>query len=621
MCAIAGILNLDGQRPVDRGLLLRMRDSMTHRGPDDSGEYFDGPVGLASRRLSIIDLQTGHQPIHNEDQTVWVVMNGEIYNFQAVRQDLESRGHRFYTNSDTEVLVHAYEQFGHDLLASIDGMFAFALWDSHEQTLLLARDRMGEKPLHYWAGDNEFVFGSELKALLQHPAVPRDMDPQSLSAYLTLQYVPAPRTIFKGIKKLQPGHGMLVSAHGSRELVQRQYWNIPMPAEPHPLPSMDAVGEELLGLLRKSVKAQLVANVPVGVLMSGGIDSTLVAALAAEAQPGIQAFTMAFEDPSFDESQRARLVAERIGCEHHVEVCRAESMLEMLPKIIGILDEPLGDASILPTYLLSQFTAKSVKVALGGDGGDELFAGYPTFQALRYRSAFRALPEFLRGAIRSGVSALPTSHKYLSLDFKLKQFLKGVDGNLETDFLTWMGAFTDQEKQSLLLAPDSAFELPADATRFDNDLQRCLYLCAKLYLQDGVLVKVDRASMANSLEVRAPFLGREMVEFAARCPLEYKMTLTQTKWIVRHAARAILPGDVLWGKKRGFGVPVGKWIIGRLKDLFRDTLHPDRLAREGLFDPRWVGQLLDNHLAGKQNNARTLWTLLVFELWKERMAI
>jgi len=620
MCAIAGILNLNGNRPVDRDLLLRMRDSMIHRGPDDSGAYFDGPVGLASRRLSIIDLQTGNQPIHNEDQTVWVVMNGEIYNFQSVRKDLECRGHHFYTNSDTEVLVHAYEEFGQNFLSVIDGMFGLALWDSREQTLLLARDRMGEKPLHYWAGQNEFIFGSELKALLQHPAVPRDTDPHALSAFLSLQYVPAPRTIFKGVHKLLPGHMLTVSARGNHELVQRQYWDIPMPVEPDKLPPVDAVGEELLGLLRKSVKAQLISNVPVGVLMSGGIDSTLVATLAAEEQPGIQTFTMAFEEPSYDESHLARLVAQRIGCKHHIEVCRADSMVEMLPKIIGILDEPFADASILPTYLLSRFTAKSVKVALGGDGGDELFAGYPTFQALRVRSVFRALPQVLRNAIKSGAAALPRSHHYLSFDFRANHFLRAVDADTVPDFFTLMGAFTEAEKRSLLVGPSIPYEFPATG-HFDDDVQRCLYLCAKLYLPDGVLVKGDRASMAHSLEVRAPFLSREMVEFAARCPLEYKMTPTQTKWILRHAARSLLPPEVLWAKKRGFGAPVGKWIMGSLKDFFRDYLHPDRLSREGIFDPGWVTQLLEKHIAGKQNNARTLWTLLVFELWKERMAI
>jgi len=401
-------------------------------------------------------------------------------------------------------------------------------------------------------------------------------------------------------------------------LIQRQYWDIPMPTEPARLPPVDAVGDELLGLLRKSVKAQLISNVPVGVLMSGGIDSTLVAALAAEAQPGIQTFTMAFDEPSYDESQLARLVAERIGCEHHVEVCRTDSMVEMLPKIIGILDEPFADGSILPTYLLSRFTARSVKVALGGDGGDELFAGYPTFQALRVRSIFRALPKVLRDAIKAGAAALPTSHSYLSFDFRANHFLRGVDSDTEADFFTLMGAFTEAEKRSLLRGQSTPYKFPATAP-FDDDVQRCLYLCAKLYLPDGVLVKEDRASMANSLEVRAPFLSRELVEFAAHCPLEYKMTPTRTKWILRHAARALLPPEVLWAKKRGFGAPIGKWITGSLKEMFRDYLHPDRLSREGLFDPHWVSQLLEKHIAGKQNSSRTLWTLLVFELWKERM--
>lgn len=598
---------------------------MFHRGPDDSGAYFSGPVGLAARRLSIIDLETGNQPIHNEDRSIWVVHNGEIYNFEGLRKDLESHGHQFYTHSDTEVLVHSYEEFGLDFLQSLKGMFAFALWDERKQILLLARDRMGEKPLHYYATNQEVVFGSELKSVLQHPDVPRNVDHSALSRYLTFQYVPAPQTIFQDVRKLKPGHYLIVSPQ-QEQLRERQYWDIPAPANTRPLPAMASVGKELLELLRASVKAQLVGNVPVGVLMSGGIDSTLVAALAAEANPGIQAFTMAFEEPTFDESKQAQRVAQRIGCRHHIEVCREGDLLDVLPNITALLDEPLADASILPTYLLARFAAKSVKVALGGDGGDELFAGYPTFQAIRYRSAFRALPKFVRGAIARGVDQLPVSHAYLSLDFKLRQFLRGVDSTPECDFFHWMGAFTEAEKELLLgreqpppLTPVNLFEDIAASPRFDSDLERCLYLCAKHYLQDGVLVKVDRASMANSLEVRAPFLDRDLVEFAARCPLEYKMTLLQTKLILRDAARAILPGEILWGKKRGFAPPIGKWLSGGLKDFTRDTLNSERIRREGFFEGKYVQRLLDDHLAGRKNNSRLLWTLLVFQLWKDQV--
>jgi asparagine synthase (glutamine-hydrolysing) len=381
-----------------------------------------------------------------------------------------------------------------------------------------------------------------------------------------------------------------------------------------------------MGLLRESVKGQLVSDVPVGILMSGGLDSTLVATLAAQIQPGIQAFTMAFDEPTFDESHRARLVAERIGCRHHIEVCRASDVIDLLPRLGAILDEPLADASILPTFLLTRFAAQSVKVALGGDGGDELFAGYPTFQALKYRSAFRALPKFARRALAYCVEKLKVSHGYLSVDFKLRQFLRGVDSTAERDFFYWMGAFTVPEQERLLsrtfretLGGIDPLEDLAPTSSFDNDVQRCLYLCAKHYLQDGVLVKTDRASMANSLEVRAPFLDLDLVDFAARCPLEYKMTMTQTKWILRQAARGILPGEVVWASKRGFAPPIGKWILGELNSAFRDMLHPARIRREGIFEPVEVERLLDAHLSGTQNNARLLWTLFVFELWKERL--
>jgi asparagine synthase (glutamine-hydrolysing) len=329
---------------------------------------------------------------------------------------------------------------------------------------------------------------------------------------------------------------------------------------------------------------------------------------------------MAFDDPTFDESRRAQLVAKRIGCDHHIEVCRGKDMLDLTPAIIATMDEPLADASILPTFLLARSTARSVKVALSGDGGDELFAGYPTFQALRYRRGVRMLPEFARRAMASAVRRLPVSQDYMSLDFKLRQFMRGIEGPSDHAFFYWMGAFTETDKQALLAHTGSdVFEDMAETSAFDDDVQKCLYLCAKHYLQDGVLVKMDRASMANSLEVRAPFLDPDVVEFSAECPLEYKMTLTQTKWIVRHAARGILPGEVLWGKKRGFGPPVGKWIKGELKDLFCDTLDEKRIRREGLFNPAEVHRLLAAHLAGAENNWRLLWTLLVFELWRERM--
>jgi len=626
MCAIAGILNFDPDRPVDRDVLLRMRDSMVHRGPDDAGIYLNGAVGLAARRLAIIDLERGNQPIHNEDRTVWVVLNGEIYNYRSLRRDLESLGHRFNTESDTEVLVHGYEEFGLDVLQRSKGMFAFALWDERDQTLFIARDRMGEKPLHYYCGPGEFVFGSEIKSLLLHPAVPREMDAASLSKYLALQYVPAPDSLLREVHKLLPGHYLTVRPRRCREIAQHQYWDIPRPPNQRSLTPMADLGEEFLGLLRSSVQAQLGSDVPVGVLMSGGLDSTLVATFAAEAQPGIKTFTLAFDDPTFDESRQARLVAERIGSDHHIEVCRARDMIDCLPNITAILDEPLADASLLPTYVLTRFTSRFVKVAVGGDGGDELFGGYPTFQALRYRSIFRRLPRFVRNAIALGVDALPVSHEYLSLDFKAKQFLRGIDGTPESDFLSWMGAFSESEKQNVfgekLRAIGGSFkclEGTLAARASGNEVERCLYLCAKLYLQDGILVKVDRASMANSLEVRSPFLDTDLIEFSARCPLEYKMTATQTKLILRNAARAILPGEILWGKKRGFAAPIGKWIMGDLKDLFRDTLNPDRMRKEDLFNPKEVQRLLDEHVAGKRNNSRLLWTLLVFELWKERM--
>jgi asparagine synthase (glutamine-hydrolysing) len=608
-----------------------MRDSMIHRGPDDSGIHIDGALGLASRRLSIIDFSTGRQPIHNEDRTVWVVLNGEIYNFRELRRDLEARGHGFSTRTDAEVVVHVYEEIGEDCVRLLKGMFAFALWDARRRTLLLARDRMGEKPLHYYAGPREFVFGSEIKALLQHPAVPRETDPGSLSRYLTFQYVPAPHSIFKGISKLQPGHRLVVSAEGSREIRQRQYWDIPLAgpegAKAPPARNLASWAEECRDLLRRSVTVQLVSDAPVGVFLSGGIDSGLVAAFAAEAMPRIRTFTMGFEEPSFDESRAATRVARRIGSEHHETVCQGSDVAALLSEVASFLDEPLADASILPTYLLAKFARGSVKTVLSGDGGDELFAGYPTFQALRARALFLRLPAAVRTLAAAVVDALPVSHRYLSLDFKARQFLRGMEGSAETGFLQWMGAFSEDEKRALLSGQEArglgrvdGFEdiAVSPALQQAGDAQRCMYWCAKLYLQDGVLVKTDRATMANGLEARAPYLDPDLVEFAARCPLHYKMSLRQTKILLRRAGRGLLPGEILSGRKKGFAAPVGDWIRRHLQTCFRDYLEAGRLKRQGLFDPAWVQRLLEQHLADQAYHSRLLWTLLMFQWWSER---
>lgn len=628
MCGICGVAFLDPRHQVNEQLLVAMRDTLTPRGPDEAGLYLDGNVGLASRRLSIIDLAEGHQPMANEDGSVWVAFNGEIYNFKELRGPLEDGGHKFATNSDTEVILHAYEEYGPDCLEHFNGMFAFAIYDRKARRLFLARDRVGLKPLHYLWDGQRFLFASELKALLRDPSVPRELDTFSLSKYLTFEYVPAPHTIFRHIRKLEPGHCLSVDlARGTLE--DRKYWDIPLMDDSPNIKPVDEYAVELLDRLEDAVRLRLVSDVPIGIFLSGGIDSSTVAALANKHHGSpIRAFTIGFDDKSYDESAHAIRVARTLGVDHRLQMFRVSEMHQVLPRVLDAMDEPLGDASILPTYLLSRFAAGEVKVVLGGDGGDELFAGYPTYQALKLVRYFLALPHELRDLIRRMVAALPVSHRYFSFDFKIKQLLRGAGVSPEIMFFHWMGSFTEMEKPDLLLpevwqgiARRNAFEDVLDyikESNLKNDLERALYLSMKMYLQDDVLVKVDRASMANSLEVRAPMLDYRFVEFVAQMPTEFKLNRLTTKYILKRSVARILPREIVNRPKKGFGIPVGKWIMTDLRDLFEEYLGEARLKRDGIFDARTVRTLLDDHLARRKDNRKLLWTLLIFQLWRER---
>ncbi len=599
-----------------------MNRTMVHRGPDDEGYFFGRGSALAMRRLSIIDVEGGHQPMLSEDGRIAAVCNGELYNFKELKEALASGGHVFRSRADAEILPHLYEEHGRDTPKLINGMFGMAIWDEQGRTLLLARDRMGEKPLYYSHRNGALIFGSELKAVLAHPAVGVKTDRSSLAKYLAYEYVPAPHTICEGVYKLEPGQ-MLVYQKGRVE--RSAYWDVPQGAAGGEISEAQA-REELLRLLEASVGRRLLSDVPLGVFLSGGIDSSsMVAMMTRFRDPGeIKTFSISFAERSFDESGHARRVAEHFGTDHREQMCTPEDLLDLMPQVTDLLDEPFADPSIIPTYALSKFTRGHVTVALGGDGGDELFAGYPTFQAERYAGFYNRLPRLLRrGLIEPAVRALPVSDENISFDFKAKQFLKGV--SLEPAFrhMVWLGAFSPEEQRELFAVdpPDGVFE---DASRHYSCASgaeagnRLLYLYKKLYLAEDILTKVDRASMGVSLESRAPFLDHELVEFVASLPYRMKLCGLRMKSLLKDAVEPLLPKGIAGRPKKGFGIPVAKWVKGPIRDLVGDMLGVDRIKREGYFRAGTVSRILKDHMAGRADNSKKIWTLLMFEAWLDR---
>jgi len=632
MCGIVGFLTSRAVDIPEYEILKKMRDVLSHRGPDDVGEYIrplneKGPyVFLGHRRLSIIDLAGGHQPLSNEDGTVWVVFNGEIYNFKELREKLKGRGHQFRTRSDSEVIAHAYEEYGENCFRYFNGMFAIGIWDGKRNRLVLARDRLGKKPLYYSDINETFLFASELKAIMLYPAFSRKVDPLSLTKYLFYEFIPCPHTIFKDAKKLPPA-SYLVWNEGGMEV--KEYWS---PFDSQKVEEKVSETEATLRiteLLRQSVKRRLISDVPLGIFLSGGIDSSAVTALAQEEDPGkIETFSIGFEDTSFDESRYALLASKHLGTKHHDQTMRPTDLLNLVPRLPDILDEPMADASILPTYLLSKFTREYVKVALGGDGGDELFAGYPTYLAHKFARQYERLAAPFHPMFTFLGSLLPVSDNNISFDFKVKKFLSGIGYSDSIRNFIWLGSFSFPDLRRVLSSEISpqfdrdrlveeilAYERAFPLTDRTSLLQ---FLDLKLYLQEAILVKVDRASMACSLEVRAPFLDYEFVEFVIGLPSSFKLKGFTSKHILKSAMEPFLPKEVIHRKKKGFGVPIAKWVKGPLKELFGDLLSPDRIGREGFLNPEYVTPLLQDHLGNRKDNRKQLWTLLVWELWVNR---
>jgi asparagine synthase (glutamine-hydrolysing) len=582
MCGICGIHYLKGRDPSDERLVRSMCDAIVHRGPDDDGYYFDDSVALGMRRLSIIDLATGHQPISNEDKSVWTVYNGEIYNFPVLKAELEAKGHRFATKADTEVIVHLYEEHGADFVHKLNGMFAIALWDKRARTFILTRDRIGVKPLHYWEDGDRLVFGSEIKAVLR-AGCPREIDLEALSQYVTFEYIPAPRTIFKGIRKLLPGHIMIVGPKG-REV--RPYWDVRYRVSPDDARSEETIAAELRARLKESVRMRLISDVPLGVFLSG-----------------------------------------RFNTKHKEFVVESTLVKELVPVLMKYLDEPLADASIIPTYIISKLAREYVTVALAGDGGDELFGGYDTYKAFKWARFYRKVPRLIRnGLVKPFVRSLPASAKRLSFEFKAKKFISGIDYPPEVANTIWWGAYPPDEK-SRLLSPELSAAVHEDpfapiAFHLRNDeaadpLDRICYLDLKLYLQDDLLVKVDRMSMANSLEIRVPFLDYTFIDFATAVPSRLKLKGMETKYILKKAVGPSLPPAILKRPKIGFDIPLGVWIREELCDFVRDVLAPDRLRGHGYFDADYVQRILKEHMDGSHNHRQLLWPLIIFQFWHD----
>jgi asparagine synthase (glutamine-hydrolysing) len=610
VCGICGLASASGA--IDRERLRAMSGTLVHRGPDSDGMLVDGAAGLAARRLSIIDLETGDQPIGNEDRTVHVVQNGEIYNYRELRAGLERAGHRFATRSDTEVLVHLYEEHGDSFAERLRGMFAVAVWDARRRRLVLARDAFGIKPLYYRLDGDGLAFASELRAM------PRgEVDLDALEAFLAFNSIPGPFSIFREVKKLPPGH--LLVWEGGEARISRFARPRPVPESEVRRDDEDELAEELRARLRDSVRAHLIADVPVGVLLSGGVDSSVLAALAAqESSEAVHTFSIGFEERSFDELDDARSVAEQYGTRHEELVLRPDAAL-LLPALAEAFDEPFADSSALPTYLVSELAARHVKVALSGEGGDELFGGYYTYAADLMALRFGRLAPIARPL----VERLPSSSRRASFDYKAKRFVRGAGLPPLERHHAWKEIFS-AEARAELAGRRSEFD-PVDLLRARFAETEGSELLARLqdvdvgtYLVDDLLTKTDRASMAHSLEARVPYLDPLVAGLALALPTRLKVSGLRKKRLLRKAAAPLLPKRIVYGRKRGFSIPAAAWLRGELEPFARDVLSRETLVRQGYLRPEPVTRLIDRHVAGEEDLSRQLWGLLAFTLWHER---
>jgi asparagine synthase (glutamine-hydrolysing) len=624
MCGIVGIVHRD-ERPVDAGLLGRMNEAIHHRGPDEEGTYLRGRAGMAMRRLAIIDLAGGQQPISNEDGTAWIVFNGEIYNFRELKERLEKLGHHFRTDCDTEAIVHAYEEYGADCPKHLRGMFAFAIWDERKGELFLARDRVGKKPLLYAHTQGKLIFGSEFQALLLHPDVGRDVDREAIHHYLSFMCVPAPLTAYRQVRKLEPGHTLRYTRDG--EIKVERYWQ-PDFSKKIDI-SEEEAGERVLEILREAVRVRLMSEVPLGAFLSGGVDSSTVVALMSEvSDTPVKTFSIGFEEQDFSELHHARRVAEHVGAEHHEFIVRPDA-LEVLPTLVEHYGEPYADSSAIPTYYVARETRRHVTVALNGDGGDESFAGYERYAAMRLSERYRKLPNVLRErVIRQAVDLLPSSELKRGRVRSLKRFLKSASLPPVERYLRWVSVFDAGAKGDLYTDDFRRETEGADVRQWlapwfarangAGVVDASLLTDTMTYLPNDLLVKVDIASMAVSLEARSPFLDHHVIEFAASLPEKMKLRGLTTKYLLKKSLKKLLPSDNLTRPKMGFGVPVGHWFRGEMQPYLRENLLSEKSSRRGITRPEVVGRMVEEHTRGAKDYTHQLWTLLMLELWFQR---
>ncbi|MBT5875988.1 MAG: asparagine synthase (glutamine-hydrolyzing) [Candidatus Latescibacteria bacterium] len=623
MCGICGILYSDPLRHVTEQLLTRMNDTIRHRGPDDDGIYTDGQAGIAMRRLSIIDVSGGHQPISNEDGTVWIVYNGETYNYQGLREELIHLGHVFKTHSDTETILHAYEEFGNACVERLNGMFCFAIWDSRNRSLFIARDRLGIKPLYFDYNTERLVFGSEIKPLLASDEIDTSIDLKGFQYYLTYLYTPAARTIYKNVQKLLPGHTL---TWRDGQITVEKYWDVSY-TEDTSITEPDAL-EQLDELLTDAVGIRLMSEVPLGAFLSGGIDSSMVVAYMMKAlDRPVETFSIGFpgEGP-FNELNDARVAAAHLKTEHHELVVEPDAV-GLMPDIMKYLDEPMGDSSVVPTYLLSQFARDHVTVSLAGDGGDELFAGYDRYKPAQAALMYDRLPELLRkGLIRPVLGLIPEVEQKDGMIARLRRIGGDLDRGYRSTFLRWITNF-NQTTMGRLCTPElleifgelDAYDV---ANRYlDQDgsstapLNQLLRFETKAYLPDDLLMKVDRMSMAHSLEVRVPLIDYRLVEFAASLPVHMKLKGFNTKYLLKKLSERYLPDSIVNKKKQGFVPPLSDWLRGPLGDYARDVLLDQTARNRGFFKADEVSNMLDDHQSGRRSFHYQIWVLLAFEMW------
>jgi len=611
MCGIAGYVGFG-----NKDILKKMTDSIKYRGPDNEGFFVNNDVGLGMRRLSIIDLSSGNQPIYNEDKSIVVIFNGEIYNFQELKKDLIARGHRFYTKSDTEIVVHQYEERGENCFKDLNGMFAVAIWDIKKRRLILARDRYGEKPLYWSLKNKTLIFASELKSVLVHPLIKKDLNHLAIYQYFSFDYVPQPFTIFKDIYKLENGSFLIFD---ESKVSLGKFYKIETTETKI---DFKVALKNLEELLEDSVKIRLIADVPLGIFLSGGIDSSTIAYFAKKQKKDIETFSIGFSEKTFDESRYANQVADLLKTNHHHREFKPNDLLDAIPEIIGKLDEPFGDSSILPTYLLSKFAREKVKVVLGGDGGDELLMGYPNHrvQKILYLLGLNNLNFKKNNCAEIAERILSVSDKNLTYSYKIKRYAHSIAfPALYRDFLN-IGGYLNKIKN--LFRFDIELEQPfVFADKFLIDYDKCSYLekinllFLKYYLEDDILFKADRASMYNSLEIRAPFLDFRLADFINSLPLEYKLHGLTTKYILKESMKSKLPNNIIYRKKKGFGIPLTAWLKRDIKEYTAKILNQKEIDKFGLIDYSFVKNIIEEHVNNKRDNRKIIWNLIIFQNW------